>query len=88
MSAPVVYMDECVRLSLAARLRLRGFTVFTARDEGFAGASDREQLAYATRRGWLIISHNTGDFIRLHQRRIAHSGIILGDYILETARLA
>lgn len=70
-------MDECVRLSLATRLRLRGFTVFTARDEGLAGASDREQLAYATRREWLIISHNTGDFIRLHQRRIAHSGMIL-----------
>lgn len=73
---PFVYLDEYVRLSLATRLRLRGFTIFTARDVGLVGTSDREQHAYAPRRRWLIISHNTGDFIRLHQRRIAHSGMI------------
>lgn len=77
MPIPIVYMDECVRIPLAARLRLRGFTVFTARDEGLAGVSDTEQLAYATRRGWLIVSHNTRDFMRLHRRVRIHTGIAL-----------
>jgi predicted nuclease of predicted toxin-antitoxin system len=76
MPPQIVYMDECVRLSLTARLRLRGFTVFTARDEGLAGLSDRQQLAYATRQGWLIVSHNTRDFIRLHRQIPIHTGII------------
>jgi predicted nuclease of predicted toxin-antitoxin system len=77
MPPQIVYMDECVRLSLAARLRQRGFTVRTARDEGLAGFSDRQQLAYATRQGWLIVSHNTRDFMRLHRQIPIHTGIIL-----------
>jgi predicted nuclease of predicted toxin-antitoxin system len=76
MPPRIVYMDECVRLSLAARLRLRGFTVFTARDEGLAGLSDRQQLVYATRQGWLIVLHNTRDFVRLHRQIPIHTGII------------
>ncbi|MCA1724028.1 MAG: DUF5615 family PIN-like protein [Thermomicrobia bacterium] len=77
MPIPIVYMDECVRIPLALRLRMRGFTVSTARDEGLAGVSDAAQLAYATRRGWLIISHNTRDFMRLHRRVRIHAGIVL-----------
>src|ERR1700731_3537232 len=77
MPIPIVYLDECVRIALAARLRLRGFIVFTARDAGLSGANDAQQLAFATRHGWLIVSHNTRDFMRLHQRVTIHAGIAL-----------
>ena len=81
MAAPPVYLDECVDYALAEALRQRGFSVFTVRDEGFPGDSDPEQLAHAAEHGWLLLSHNSRDFRRLHAdyqlHQQHHNGIIL-----------
>ena len=81
MPAPPIYLDECVDYALAEALRQRGFSVFTVRDEGSPGDSDSEQLAYATEHGWVLLSHNSRDFRRLHanyqHHQRPHSGIIL-----------
>lgn len=45
------------------------------------GATDREQLAYAYSKGWVIVTHEKTDYQRLHQqlRRQSqlHAGIII-----------
>ena len=45
------------------------------------GRSDPEQLAFATNRGMVIVSHNRGDFEELHRQYMDtghdHAGIIL-----------
>ena len=60
MTAPRVYLDECVDCELVPRLGQRGFVVTTAVAEGMVGATDPEQLAYATQLGWAILTHNRG----------------------------
>ncbi|MBI3973299.1 MAG: DUF5615 family PIN-like protein [Chloroflexi bacterium] len=81
MAAPPAYLDECVDLTLTEGLRLRGFTVTAALDEGQLGRDDDEQILHATRHGWIIVSHNIRHFERWHRtfrsRDISHGGIIL-----------
>jgi hypothetical protein len=87
MPAPGAYLDECVDHNLLARLRLRDFQVTSALEQGRANTSDPDdaQLAFATARDWVLVSHNERDFRVLHQacRREGrlHGGIIiLSDY--------
>jgi hypothetical protein len=79
--APPAYLDECVDVALAEALRLRGFAVTLARDHGPLAASDELQIAYATSRGWAILSHNARHFQRWHrtflEQRRPHGGVIL-----------
>lgn len=78
---PLCYLDECVNVHLAELLRSRAFTTITAGEAGLLGATDEEQLAYATVHGLVIISHNGADFKRLHvryrQEGRPHAGIVL-----------
>ena len=81
MPAPPVYLGECVDVALADALQQRGFAVTLARDHGPTGASDEQQIAYATQRDWAILSHNARHFQRWHrtfiEQRRPHGGIIL-----------
>ena len=65
MPAPPVYLDECMHLALAQRLRQRGFTVTAAAHQGLTSADDEQHLAYAATHGWLLATYNRGDFERL-----------------------
>src|SRR3954469_16188769 len=81
MPAPAISFDECVDHGLLLRVRRRGYVVTTAQAEGVIGVTDREQLAYATAHGWMIVSTGTGDFRRLHamlsQDAVPHASILL-----------
>lgn len=81
MPAPPAYLDECVDHALVAALRDRGFAVTAAVDEGLTELSDEDQLAFASAKGWLLLSHNERHFRRLHYdylaRRQPHGGIAL-----------
>jgi hypothetical protein len=81
MTAPPVYLDECVDSELAPRLVQRGFVVTTAVAQGMVGASDPEQLVYATQHDWVILTHNRRHFQREHNESLRqqrpHSGIIV-----------
>jgi predicted nuclease of predicted toxin-antitoxin system len=72
---PLVYLDECVHVGLAVRLRLRGFDADTALECGMIGASDADQLRYATGRDAIIVTHDARDFRLLSIRTPQHSGI-------------
>jgi len=76
-----VYLDENVDVALVKALRQRGFHATCARDEGMLGRHDEEQLAFAARHGWTILSHNAVHFKRLHSHYVEqgweHAGIIV-----------
>lgn len=55
--------------------------VTNAVDSGLVGASDAEQLAFATRQNRVLFSYNIGDFAALHANILSrgerHGGILL-----------
>ncbi len=74
MPCSLVYLDECMHADLARRLRLRGFNVETAYEHHMAGATDADQLAYATRHRAIIVTHDSRHFRALHLRLRPHCG--------------
>src|SRR6266568_4346179 len=65
-----VYLDENVDIHVTDALR-----------EGNMRVSDEQHLRYATLHGRAVVTHNFGDYVRLHadfvQRGEHHEGIIL-----------
>ena len=76
-AAPTIYLDECVDYNLVGALRKRGFSVTSVFDEDTGGLDDAEQLAFAARRGWVLVTHNGKHFAQLHQKGRQHAGIIV-----------
>ena len=62
-------------MSVAAGLRRRGIDATTAAAGTLAGASDADQLRFATHTGRVLVTQDA-DFLRLHQADGAHSGIV------------
>jgi hypothetical protein len=75
-----VYLDECVYRRTAQSLAGRGISIVTAQEVNMISVSDDRQLRFATANGWILLSINMQDFIRLHrtfQRNgWEHAGII------------
>lgn len=60
----MIYADENVWYPVVDGLRRRGWEVTTANDEGMLGRSDREHLAYAASKDWILLTFDS-DFLRL-----------------------
>lgn len=77
-----LYLDEDVSVLVASLLRVRGFYVTTARDEGMLRRDDPQQLSYAVAHGRCLFTHNRVHYERLHSDYLAgndrHFGIIIG----------
>ncbi|GJQ48171.1 DUF5615 family PIN-like protein [uncultured Candidatus Kuenenia sp.] len=80
-----LYLDEDVPLAFAQALINRGVNAVTTQQVRNDGKSDEEQLAYATKEGRAIFTHNKGDFAILHNEYLRngkeHAGIILSDQL-------
>ncbi|HEX4962548.1 MAG TPA: DUF5615 family PIN-like protein [Thermoanaerobaculia bacterium] len=80
-SSIFLYTDEDISVRLAVLLRSRGYQAASAEEEGTRGLTDEEQLAFASERGWTILSYNKKDFVLLARRWFAasreHAGIVL-----------
>ena len=81
-----VYLDEDVSVVVADMLEARGFSVVTTRDAGRLGATDMEQLEYASRHGKTLVTHNRADFEELHKRYIAEGHENWGIVVLSRQR--
>lgn len=82
MNAVRLYFDEDAgENAVVLGLRARGIDVLTTREANQIGASDPNQLEFATRQGRSIYTFNVGDFARLHldylSRGNEHAGIIV-----------
>ncbi len=77
------YLDEDVSALVATLLRVRGLDVTTAREENMLGKSDEEQLACAVSLNRCLLTHNRGDFEKLHTDYMTsgkqHAGIIIAN---------
>ena len=82
MAAIKVYLDEDVHTFIAHALRLRGCEALTTQEAGRRSATDLDQIACASERGYAILTYNIGDFPRLHTDILAsgktHAGVIVG----------
>ncbi|HKL30242.1 MAG TPA: DUF5615 family PIN-like protein [Natrialbaceae archaeon] len=82
MTGPV-YCDESIWIPVADGLRRRGWDVHTARDEGTLGDPDREQLRYAVKNDWLLLTFDD-DFLSLVEGEgLEHVGLI---YVQQAGR--
>ena len=76
-----LYLDEDVEVFLADAVRRRGYEVTTTRDCGNLGMSDLDQIAFARRKGFVILTYNVRHFPRLHyemlNRNEHHPGFII-----------
>jgi predicted nuclease of predicted toxin-antitoxin system len=68
------YTDESVNVAVAEGLKRRGVKVISARDADKLGLSDKEQLAYATKKNLVIVTHDD-DFLSMAMK-FEHKGIV------------
>lgn len=77
----MLYLDEDVAVVLAPMLSARGYPATTTLAEGRTGATDEEQLVFASERGLVLVTHNVADFVILARRfgdqGRHHAGLIL-----------
>ena len=76
-----LYTDEDVTNRLAPLLREQGYEAFSSAEAGNDGLTDAEQLAFASGRGWTILTHNISDFSDLadiwSESGREHAGIVV-----------
>jgi predicted nuclease of predicted toxin-antitoxin system len=79
--AAEVYLDEDVAAVVAPMLRGRGFRATTTLEQSRTGATDVEQVEFAASKGWVLVTHNRADFVRLAAEFAAggrgHAGIVV-----------
>ncbi len=68
------YFDESVHDAIADGLKRRGVDAKSAKDAGNLGLSDEEQLKYAIKNNFVIITHDV-DFLSL-AIDLKHKGIV------------
>jgi len=73
-SAIKLYLDEQVDPDVAKGLQRHEIDVLTTQDAHMLGATDPEQLEYATRLGRTIFTQDK-DFLRLAATGVSHAGI-------------
>ncbi|MCK6468165.1 MAG: DUF5615 family PIN-like protein [Candidatus Brocadia sinica] len=74
MAKLAFYTNESVNVAVAEGLKRRGVKVVSARDVGNLGFSDKEQLDYATRKNFVIVTHDD-DFLSMAMK-FEHKGIV------------
>jgi len=68
------HLDEHINPAIARELRRQNINVTTTVEANLRGQSDESQLAFASREGRVLITHDD-DFLRLASVNKQHSGI-------------
>ncbi|MFQ5715425.1 MAG: DUF5615 family PIN-like protein [Candidatus Scalinduaceae bacterium] len=74
MAKLTFYLNESVNVAVGEGLKRRGVRVITARDIGNLGLSDKEQLNFAIKKNFVIVTHDD-DFLSMSMK-LKHKGII------------
>jgi predicted nuclease of predicted toxin-antitoxin system len=69
------HLDENVSNAVAEGLRRRGINVTTTPEVELMAATDEAQIAFALAQQRIIFTQDD-DFLRLHQAKVAHPGIV------------
>ncbi len=74
--APIRYhLDEHMDSAIAEGLREAGIDVSMSADRDLRGATDREQLDFATAEGRVLVTEDV-DFLRIAREMSDHAGIV------------
>ena len=71
-----LYADEDFSFPVVLILRLLGYDIVTAQEDGLTAAPDPDILARAHALGRVVLTFNRRDFERLHRQGAVHSGIL------------
>ena len=88
-----LYANENFPLPVVLELRRLGHDVLTVVDTGKGGRAvpDDEVLAFASAQGRALLTLNRKHFIRLHQQRPDHAGIVVctfdADFVGQATRI-
>ena len=90
-----LYCDESIWIPVADGLQRRGWTVYTARDEGKLGDPDREHLVHARENDWILVTFDDDILSLIEEDGDEHAGIIyvrqarrdIGDVVIAIERL-
>ena len=74
MSKIAFYTNESVNVAISDGLKRRGIKILSARDAGNLGLSDEEQLNYAAKNNFVIVTHDD-DFLTM-AIKYDHKGIV------------
>ena len=74
MSKIAFYTNESVNVAISEGLKRRGIKILAARDAGNLGLSDEEQLNYAAKNNFVIVTH-ADDFLTM-AIKYDHKGIV------------
>lgn len=85
-----LYSNENFPLPIVDELRKFGHDVLTIQETGKAGQamSDEEVLAFANKEKRILLTMNRSHFIRLHQQKHPHVGMIVCTYDSDFSALA
>ncbi|WP_341526074.1 DUF5615 family PIN-like protein [Nostoc sp. UHCC 0302] len=72
-----LYADEQFPLAVIKLLRTLGHDILTVQESGNAGVADPDVLAFAVNHQRAMLTQNRRDFIRLHNIKPDHTGIII-----------
>lgn len=74
MAKLAIYIDESVNVAVVEGLKRRGIEVISARDADNLGLSDKEQIKYATKNNFVIVTDGD-DFLSMAMK-LEHKGIV------------
>jgi predicted nuclease of predicted toxin-antitoxin system len=72
-----LYADEQFPRQVTERLRELGHDVVTVQEAGQSGQADPDVFAFAVANQRAVLTQNRRDFVKLHQQRSAHAGIVV-----------
>jgi Domain of unknown function (DUF5615) len=74
-------IEEMYPPALAEALRSRGIEAWTVAENGLAGHTDLDILAFAATEGYVLLTENVADFARLAAERLTagmhHPGVLI-----------
>jgi predicted nuclease of predicted toxin-antitoxin system len=70
-------IDECLSPDLVALAHSRGFEATHVVFRGLAGTADRNLLPIIRHEGFVFVTNNARDFLKLYSRENIHAGLVI-----------